>query len=92
MEFWTLPEKGKEFPFLQLTDQIQVTFKYLEILPVQLKQNTNIKNYWVSKKKFRRLEGCGIKSMWPIFKTKKFIYQSKINLDEKILFGKIKHL
>ena len=33
--------------------------------------------------------GCYIKSMQPIFKTKMFIYQSKANLDEKILFGKI---
>ena len=45
-----------------------------------------------SKKKFRRLEGCGIKSMCRIFKTEMFIYQSKVNLDEKILFGSIPHL
>ena len=30
--------------------------------------------------------------MWPIFKTEMFIYQSKVNLDEKILFGSIPHL
>ena len=30
--------------------------------------------------------------MQPIFKTEKFIYQSKVNLDEKILFGSIPHL
>ena len=27
--------------------------------------------------------------MWTIFKTKMLIYQSKANLDEKILFGRI---
>ena len=30
--------------------------------------------------------------MRPILKTEMFIYQSKINLDEKILFGSIPHL
>ena len=35
------------------------------------------------KKKFRRFEGCGIKSMSLIFKTKFLIYHSKVNLDEK---------
>ena len=30
--------------------------------------------------------------MGPIFKTKVLIYQSKVNLDEKILFGSIPHL
>ena len=30
--------------------------------------------------------------MWPIFKTETLIYQSKANLDVKILFGKITHL
>ena len=30
--------------------------------------------------------------MRPIFKTEMFIYQSKVNLDEKILFGSIPHL
>ena len=29
--------------------------------------------------------------MWPIFKTEMLIYQSNINLDEKILFGSILH-
>ena len=33
----------------------------------------------------------GIKSMWPLFKTEMLIYQSKANLDEKILFGKLTH-
>ena len=40
-----------------------------------------------SKKECRRLEGCGVKSVRPIFKTEMLIYQSKVNLDEKILFG-----
>ena len=35
------------------------------------------------------LAGYGIKSIWPIFKTKKLIYQSQATLDEKILLGKI---
>ena len=48
--------------------------------------------YLDESKKFRCLAGCGIKSMRPIFKTEMFIYQSKANLDEKILFGKIKYL
>ena len=43
----------------------------------------------MSQKKFRRLEGCEIKSMRPIFETKMLIYQSKANLDGKVLFGKI---
>ena len=42
--------------------------------------------YRMSQKKFRRLEGCGIKSMWPIFKTKVLIYHSKANLDVKIFY------
>ena len=33
-----------------------------------------------------------MKSMRPIFKNELFIYQSKVNLDEKILFGSIPHL
>ena len=45
-----------------------------------------------SKKNFRRLKGCGTKSMRPIFKTEMFIYQSKVNLDEEISFGSIPHL
>ena len=44
-----------------------------------------------SQNKFTRLVGCGIKSMGPIFKTKMLIYQSKANLNVKILFGKITH-
>ena len=39
------------------------------------------------------LAGCEIKSMGPIFKAKVLIYQSKADLDEKNLFGKItRHL
>ena len=30
--------------------------------------------------------------MWPNFKTKMFIYQSKSNLDEKILLPKIRQM
>ena len=45
--------------------------------------------YQVSQKKFTHLAGYGIKSMQLIFKTEISIYQSKANLDEKILFGKI---
>ena len=40
----------------------------------------------------RRLAGCGIKSTGPILKTEMLLYQSKANLDLKILFGKITHL
>ena len=29
--------------------------------------------------------------MWAIFKTNMLTYQSKTNLDEKIIFGKITH-
>ena len=32
------------------------------------------------------------RGMKPIFKTGMLIYQSKVNLDEKILFGSIPHL
>ena len=39
-----------------------------------------------------RLEGCAIKSMWQIFKSKLLIFQSKANLDVKILFGNITQL
>ena len=46
----------------------------------------------MSKKKLRRLKGCEIKSMRLIFKTEMFIYQSNVNLDEKILLGSIPHL
>ena len=48
--------------------------------------------YQLSQRKFTSLEGHAIKSMRPIFKTKIFVGQSKVNLDEKILFGKITHL
>ena len=46
----------------------------------------------MSKKKFTLLAVCEIKSMWPIFKTQMSMCQSKANLAEKILFGKITHL
>ena len=39
----------------------------------------------------KRLAGCEIKSIRPIFKIKMQIYQSKANLDENILLGKIPH-
>ena len=45
-----------------------------------------------SKKKVTRLAGYEMYSMWPIFKDEMSIYQSKANLDEEILFGKITHL
>ena len=45
----------------------------------------------MSYKRFARLEGCKINSMWPIFKTEMLIYQSRANLDVKILW-KINHL
>ena len=40
-------------------------------------------------KMLTRLEGQEIKSMSPIFKIKMSIYQSKANLVEKILLGKV---
>ena len=43
-------------------------------------------------KKFMRLAGYGMKSLWSIFKTRMLIYQPKAILDRKILFGKITHL
>ena len=46
----------------------------------------------MSQKKFTRLEGCRIKCMRLTFETIMLIYQSKANLDEKILFGNIFHL
>ena len=45
----------------------------------------------MNQNKFTRLTGFEIKSMRPIFRTKMLICQSKANLDEKILFGKITH-
>ena len=41
---------------------------------------------------FTRFVGCGMKSIWPIFKTKMLLYQSKVIFDVKILFRKITHL
>ena len=38
------------------------------------------------------LAGYGMKSMWPIFKTKMSINQSQANINDKMLFGKITHL
>ena len=46
----------------------------------------------VGSKKCMSLGGCGKKRMRPIFETKLLIYQSKANLDVKILFGNITHL
>ena len=43
-------------------------------------------------KTLKRLAGCGIKNVWPIFKTEMLIHPSKDNCDEKNLFGKITHL
>ena len=45
----------------------------------------------MSQKKFTRLVGSGIENMRPIFKIEMLIYQSKANIDEEILFGKIAH-
>ena len=42
-------------------------------------------------KRFMRLAVYGIRSVYVIFKIKLLIYQSKANLDVKILFGKITH-
>ena len=42
----------------------------------------------MSQKKFMRLAGCGVKSMWPIFRIEMLVYQLKANLNEKILVGK----
>ena len=43
-------------------------------------------------KKVYAFRSCGIKSMRPIFETKVLIYQSRADLDEKILFGNITRL
>ena len=40
-----------------------------------------------SKHVYAFLKGCGISSMWSKFKTEMFIYQSKANLDVKILLS-----
>ena len=48
-------------------------------------------NYRVSKKKVYAFGGLWNKSMEPIVKTEMFIYQSKANLDMKILFSIITH-
>ena len=71
----------------------KVTLDFNLDLDLKLERYNPLEIYtgWV-KKKFRRLEDCGIKSMWPILKTEMFIYQSTVNLDEKILFGRIPHL
>ena len=45
-----------------------------------------------SKESFTSLAGCGMESMQLMFKNEMLINQSKANLDEKILFGKIIHL
>ena len=46
----------------------------------------------MSEKMLTRLASYGVKSMRPIFKTKMLIYQSKANLDQKIIFGKFTHI
>ena len=38
------------------------------------------------------MAGYGITSMKPIFKTEVLMYQSKVNLEEKILFVNVPHL
>ena len=43
----------------------------------------------MSQNNFTRLVCCEIKCMRPIFTAKMLFFQSKANLDEKILFGKI---
>ena len=43
-------------------------------------------------KKFSRSGGYGMKIMWAIFKPNMLTYQSKANLDEKILFDKFTQL
>ena len=40
---------------------------------------------------FTHLAGYGIKNRLPIFENKILIFQSKANLDEKTLLGKITH-
>ena len=42
-------------------------------------------------KKLSHLLGYGMKNVRPTWKIKMLIYQSKANLDEKSLFGKIAH-
>ena len=48
-------------------------------------------HYRESQKKFMRLAGYGMKNMRLILKIEMLIYQSKANLEKKILFGKITH-
>ena len=43
-------------------------------------------------KRLKCLTGCRIKNTWRTLKTEILNYQSKGNLDVKILFGKITHL
>lgn len=45
---------------------------------------------WVVEK-LTRLEGCGMKHVYLMFKTNMFVYQSRANLDAKILFFKVIH-
>ena len=63
---------------------------FAEILNIFQDYNVYITE-WV-KKKFTRLEGCGISNMRPIFETKISMYQSKAKLAAKILFGNITNL
>ena len=46
----------------------------------------------MSQNKLVLLKGYGISCMQLIFNVEMFIYQSKANLDVKILFGDITHL
>ena len=74
------------FPYKPLTDIFQICL-------VKMMSDFTIQNFYipVEQKKFTRLTGCEIKCMRPIFKTEMLIYQSKANLDKKILLGKITH-
>ena len=60
----------------------KVTLDFNLDLDLKLERYNPLEIYtgWV-KKKFRRLEGCGIKKMLPIFETKVLIYHSKVTLD-----------
>ena len=62
---------------------------YFSIKSVEMKLKECI--YRVNQKKVQAFGGYGMKSMRAIFKTNMLTYQSKANLDEKILFGKITH-
>ena len=44
--------------------------------------------YQVSQKNYTRLDGCGIKSMRPIFKTEMLIYHQNAKFEEKFRFAR----